>query len=212
VLTDLRPDGVQVSGGGQRLFRFDSDGGVSLWAAFSSRAAGDTPIEAAIPALSDTLRVEYLAYAEKIPSFSAVPDPDGWLRLRLSERPVFIREVGEPSRPDLVVDSVWLEPAQPEVGRDLTIRAAVRNIGNRATPRGFGTTAEFRVEGEPVGTDVAAGSIPAGASSEFVFTIDRVPLGMRGPVLYTVNVNPGQRCVELDMSNNAGYAYAVTGP
>ncbi len=161
-----------------------------------------------LPVRTDAIAVLPLTVVEADTERVAV-SPDGWFRHeRWDSIPLLVAERGEAARPDLVVDSVWLEPAEPEVGRSLTVRAAVRNTGNRATPRGYRTAVRFSVEGESTGTVERAVPIRVGGAAEFELTIERVPLSMRGPGLLAVVVNPGQRYVELDIENNTGYAYA----
>ncbi len=201
LLGDARDDSV-------RIYEFENPADDKrLWVCWKGGGVGEGVVQAAIPVRSDELAAESLAYGAEVPSFGIAPDSDGWLRLELSERPVFVWETGRAERPDLVVDSVTVEPAEPEVGRLMTIRAWVRNTGNRITPEGYATRVDFYVEGELFGGDQSARQIEPGETGFFESGWIEVSSDMAGPVLVSARVNPGQRFVELDMNNNRGYVF-----
>jgi len=192
--------------GAVRMYEFENDEGGRMWVCWRH---GDwlktgMPIEVRLPAMSDELRAESLAYKAEIPTFRAEPAPDGWLSLELNERPVFVWETGRAERPDLVVDSVRVEPAEPKMGRLMTIRAWIRNVGNRTTPEGYATRVDFCVEGESFGGDQSTRQIRPGETGLFESGWVEVSSDMTGPALVSARANPAQRFVELDMDNNRG--------
>jgi hypothetical protein len=167
-------------------------------------------VEVRIPVMTDRLTAESLAYRDGEPPCLAVrPEADGWLSLSLDERPVYISELDTPKRPDLVVDSVRVAPANPKVGESLTVRVWVRNQGTRATPRGYATRVLFTADGDSIGGAEVTRGIAVGQAVLVEFRLGQIPSGMFGPALFATTVNPDQRYVELDMYNNTGYTQAV---
>ncbi len=189
-----------------RIYEFeDPDDGERMWVCWKNGGAGGGAVPVAIPVRSDELAAERLAYGAEVPSFGAAPDDDGWLRLELTERPVFVWETGPAERPDLVVDEVEVVPTEPLAGGSLTIRARVRNIGNRATAAGSPTEVRFMLNGDSVGIDGSFQTVEPGETLEFEMVLAPVPSAASGPGLVSVMVNPDRHCVELETGNNVGY-------
>jgi hypothetical protein len=167
-------------------------------------------VEVRVPTMTDRITAESLAYRDgRPPALAVKPGTDGWLSLSLDERPVFISEQDAAERPDLVVDSVRVIPANLRVGEHPTVRAWVRNRGTRATPQGYATRVLVTVDGDSVGGAEVSRGIAVGQTVPSELRLSRVPYGMSGPVLFAATVNPDQRYVELDVDNNTGYTQAV---
>jgi len=176
------------------------------WKNGSTRPDGGS-VGVEIPVRADALAAESLAYDTQTPAFEVRPGLDGWLSLGLNERPIFVREIGSPKRPDLVVDSVKVAPEEPKVGKVMTVRAWVRNIGNRETPEGLQTRVDFYLNGKLIGSDQSVRPIRPGETKCFESGWNEVMPEMRGSGLFSAKVNQDQRYVELEMDNNAGYAH-----
>jgi len=132
---------------------------------------------------------------------------DGWLRVALDVRPVFIHEAGAPERPDLNVDSVRFEPA------NRLVRAWATNHGTAATParlgpwRPYPTWAVLKAEGDSIAQAIARSLIEVGHQAEFTFDLGRTALP--DTALLSVTVNPSQTYVELGMDDNTGYQLGI---
>jgi hypothetical protein len=131
----------------------------------------------------------------------ALTPPDGWLHPALDSVPVYIHEIGNASRPDLVVDSIWTEPEIVSTGARVRLFAKLRNIENVATPETLLTVC-FYADGDKI--DLLHGlSIPAHGeitcSTEVLWTPT-----WPGKYLLKVVANPGI-FMELDFDNNTRY-------
>ncbi len=178
-----------------------------IWVCWKNGGLGPGAVRTKLPVRTDRVAGESLAYSSTTPEFSPKVSDDGWLRLNLDERPVFITEIADPSRPDLRVDSVRYEQAEH------VVLAWVTNHGNRATPATSGfrvsypTRALLRAEGDSLAETARTTPIGVGQQVEFSFDISRASLP--DTALVSVEINPGQAYVELGMDDNTGYALAV---
>ena len=201
------PDSGSAGDSLAQVYEFENPDGGRLWVGWVNDSVVRQDV--AVPVRSDVVVGESLAYRSgNPPEFSVRSGPDGWLRLELTERPVFVREVGPRSRPDLVVDSVRVEPEEPRVGERMVIHAWVRNKASketRATPRGMATKVLFMWEGDTLGYEETTRQIGVGKAVEVQFPVVEVGPELAGPALVKVVANPEQRYVELDMDNNDGY-------
>ena len=189
-----------------RVYEFEALGGARTWVCWKD---DDTRPEVGmkLPVRTDRLAGESLAYSGRTPGFSPKVSNDGWLRLKLGERPVFITEIADTSRPDLRVDSVRYEQAER------VVRAWVTNHGIRVTPAKSGlrtsypTRAVLRAEGDSVTQATRTSQIGVNQQVEFSFDISRASLP--DTALVSVEVNPGQAYVELGIDDNIGYTLAI---
>lgn len=171
------------------------------------------PVDISIPTRTDMVEWEYCAYSSGETRNADSAGSDGWFDVSLTSRPMFVweSETGEVRRPDLVVDSVRVEPKEPRVGQSMVIRAWVRNRADketRATPKGMATKVLFLWEGDTLGYEETARSIGVGETVHVEFPVVEAGPEMAGPALVKVVANPDQRYVELNMDNNDGYAHA----
>lgn len=195
-----------------RVLEFQDGSGHRLWICWSENSTAKCKVLARLPVRTLGAMIEVLPYDAITEGFQVRTDADGWLRLDLDERPVFVEETGQRSRPDLVVDSVRVEPKEPRVGQRMAIRAWVRNRAGRetrATPQGMATRVLFLWEEDTLGYEQTAQQIGVGKTVEFRHVVVEAEPRMAGPALVKVAVNPEQRYVELDMGNNEAYIRAV---
>jgi len=138
---------------------------------------------------------------------------DGWFTLenwdsvpKLVEEPTSLPV----SRPDLVVDSVVIEPVQPRVGTGMEARVYMRNRGSRASPVSVPVVLQSN------GRYLSRGSVnpvPTDSAVTTVLSVRSAPRWAEGRVLLAATANPGQGFVELDMENNTAYVVlSVAGP
>ncbi|HTW92079.1 MAG TPA: hypothetical protein VMH22_10265 [bacterium] len=186
-----------------RMYEFEDPAtSKKTWVCWSNKVTAP-PISVTLPARSDTTFAVALDYGDHSSPNSSYADADGWLRENLGTRPIFIAEKSNPSRPDLVVDSVKYILQAPN-----TVLAWVTNRGNRATPRQspgnqpYPTWAVLCANGDSLTQQVCTDSIGVNQQVTFKFN-----LGIAQPssVLLTVKVNPAQIYVELGTDDNAGY-------
>ncbi|MFO7675447.1 MAG: hypothetical protein R6X12_03920, partial [bacterium] len=120
-----------------RIYEFEDPGtGKRTWVGWKNGGTGGGDVEVRIPVRSDTVDTAALAYDPTQPSPAGKTcDTDGWLTQTLATRPVFITETGDTSRPDLVVDSVRVWPAEPQVSGPLVVSYSVRNHGTAGVPQ-----------------------------------------------------------------------------
>jgi hypothetical protein len=170
---------------------------------------GDTKrdVDVRLPVRTNSLDAESLAYTRSPPTFSPRVGDDGWLRLTLNTRPVFIGENAAPMRPDLRVDSVQY------VRASRVVRAWITNHGTRATPSRSGSRVPYptwvvlTANGDSLAQNVRVTSIAVNQQVEFTFDLGQAKL--TDTVLFSVTVNPNQTYVELGTDDNTGYALAV---
>jgi hypothetical protein len=126
-----RLNGRVMAGGGRddsvRMYEFEDADGKKTWVCWKNGGMGGGGVEADLPVRSDTVVADSVAYDEQQGAELWAAATDGWLNLELNERPVFVSENVNLTRPDLVVDSLVLDPANPRVGMPLGIRARVTN-------------------------------------------------------------------------------------
>jgi hypothetical protein len=137
------------------------------------------------------------------PSESLTAGQDGWLRLSLTNRAVYMIEASPTaSRPDLQVDSVWYSATQARV------YARAVNRGGRRTPRSptgppYPTWAVLTANGDSIAQNSHADTIGVNQSVTFSFQVPTPSL--TDTVLLGIRVNPAQSYVELGTDDNAGY-------
>ncbi len=187
---------------------FEDADGRAVWTVWRGRGTGLV----GCPVRTDTVEVESLMVLGR-PAVSRHPvqRQDGWLRLAAGETPLYVKEVGLSNRPDMVVDSVTVEPRAPRVGQRLTIRAWLRNQGTRPTPAGMPTRVGFICEGETLGHASVGQPIAAGRTARVEFVLRAVESRRVGPNLVAAVANPGQPFVELAVDNNARYELVRVG-
>ncbi|MBN2536842.1 hypothetical protein JXB37_01040, partial [candidate division WOR-3 bacterium] len=110
------------------------------------------------------------------------------------------------TRPDLVVDSIRVEPGQPRAGMPMFITAWVRNQGNGFVPPGASAWVDFCWNDSLLKRLSTSwpDSVPEGGG-ELAFGIESVPFSMRGSGLLRVTANPGREFVELEHDNNSAF-------
>ena len=185
-----------------QLRQFEADDDARLWVSWSDDPSRRRLALARIPARTESLLVESLALAPGRRTSRTESSPDGWLRLSVGDRPVFVTEVGPVRRPDLVVDSVTVGPQQPRAAEVVTITAWVRNVGN-ATCEAFGV--EIQVDGRRTAGTTYSRPVQAGNRALVQVARVRLPRDQRRSILLSLSVNPDSRFVELDHENNTGY-------
>lgn len=139
-------------------------------------------------------------------------DPAGirWLKGILSKPRLLLFGDGDPYRPDLVVRSLSLDPPGPhKPGARIEARVTVLNDGGGPTPTKSGRPVEILTvlyaDGVKLDQQVCSHEILPGDSMTATFVLRAPP----GPSLISAEVNGRQDFVELDMTNNRGYAMAV---
>ena len=182
-----------------RIYEFEDSVGLRIWVCWHADG-GVTDVR--LPIRTDDFGVDYLDHGDRPPMARAQLTSYGWLKVGLSTRPVFITEVGEPRRPDLVVDSIIVEPQRPRAGDFVSGAAWVRNIGS-AAPRAF--SIEVEVDGRATATGTYNGRLPPGGQALVRVAGVRLPRDHRQSVLVSLSVNPDAHFVELDRDNNTGY-------
>ncbi len=200
-----------------QILQYEDGEGRKMWISWRQLEFPTTDEPIRIPACSPVVDTFRSAYDANPGSGPASCEQDGWLELTVNHRPIIVVEQPEVSRPDLVVDSVVLVPEHPFVGGPLTIKTWVRNHGNRATPGYMApdsvdeenpTRVSFYCNEEPIGEAIRSRSIGVGETAVLEFFWPGVPPHQAGPALFYAVANQDQEYVELDMGDNAGYAYA----
>lgn len=197
-----------------RLYEFEDPGADRrMWVCWRNGDArfkdGEPPpVDVSIPVRTDVVEWEYCAYGPDNPGYHETLAADGWFDVSLTTRPRFILEpVSAPiRRPDLVVDSIRVEPGQPKAGMPMFITAWVRNQGNGSVPPDVSAWVDFCWNDSLLKRLSTSwpDSVPEGGG-ELVFGIESVPSSMRGSGLLRVTANPAREFVELDHDNNSAF-------
>jgi hypothetical protein len=193
---------------GVRLLEFeDPETGRRTWIAWSEDGLART---VKVPARTDRAQTMLLDYDGTEEWSGEAASSDGWLRVQVTERPLFIRERPNDrlSRPDLQVDSVRFLSGDPRVGTADTLRAWVRNPGTRTTPARVPVRIRFRHEGTPLGDAQLPGAIPGGGTAQADLAFASLPGWMRGRGLIAAEANPDNDFVELDEADYKAYLVA----
>jgi hypothetical protein len=197
-----------------RMYEFEDTTTLKrTWVCWKNGGQGSGAVSVKVPARADSVTAESLAYD---PNSDAVTRPaslDGWFPAALTDRPVFMTETGDTSRPDLRTDSIRLDPPHPRVGMPETVHAWVKNHGTRSTPWNrnepgpFPTEAVLFWNGESIARQIHYEMIDTGETVQFDITLACVSDSLHGLSLFSVQANPGQRdYVELaGTDDNAGY-------
>ncbi len=83
-----------------------------------------------LPMRTNAAKVDSVAHTSNPGGELKVADIRGWVNVTLDTAPLFIYEPSESAfrRPDLVIDSIWINPVYPAVGDSVTFYALIRNI------------------------------------------------------------------------------------
>jgi hypothetical protein len=161
--------------------------------------------EVAFPCRTDSAAVALLAYGPGDTAATIAASLDGWLRLPVGTRPVFVTEPARStiSRPDIVVDSVSVTTLEPSAGGRLGVAVHLRNVGTRPTPAGSPVVIALSLDGTEVGR--ATLRTPVVTTARITVPVRRLPETLAGERLLCASVNPDHRFVELDFDNNSAY-------
>ena len=192
-----------------RLYEFEdpADNDRRMWVGWKN---GGGSFDLVLPAMTDSVAITPLTYTPGPPvGVARACGSDGWLRLAVTARPVFVTETGDGARPDLRADSAWSVPARPQVGRQCSLYVRATNHGTRAIPaaglRDDGrpaTVARFHVDGRLAGEKQYRPGLAAGET--VTLAIAWTP-ATGGAELLRATVNGDQAYVEESMDDNAAY-------
>ena len=197
-----------------RMYEFETNDTLHkrTWVCWKNGDVGQDPVSVQIPVRADSVARESLAYDADQQAEDDSADSDGWLRDALSDRPVFFSEGGTALRPDVKVDSIRLAPPQPIAGGPLTAQVYFRNAGNAPTPPTalpdpgpHLTWVVLRHNGDSVAQTWRSQQLNPGDTESVSISVGLVPGNWNGPALFSADVNPGQRYVELGMDDNSAY-------
>jgi sugar lactone lactonase YvrE len=130
--------------------------------------------------------------------------------------PRYLHEYGAVSRPDVIVDSVWLVPTNPKAGDSLWFYARLKNIGNDSVKFNIVNKVTFQVDGATKATYQATrGLAPAGdINHKDTLTVGNSNPQAPPPKDWQANygdhlirawADSADRFVELNESNNMAY-------
>jgi hypothetical protein len=183
-----------------RMYEFEDTTALKkrTWVGWGMPPTDPGSIAALVPARSDTLRYDSLAYNGSPPFGSNYAEASGWLQGQLSARPVFITETSDESRPELVVDSFWVDPGRPRTESLLTFHARVKNRdAARSTPQGCPTWVWFSWNDSIIDSTYRTDTLGPG-DTETISLRMGLPGALHGDGLLAAKVNPGMRYVEKE--------------
>ncbi len=94
----------------------------------------------------DTVKIAYTSNSDSLRL--EVLDPAGYtIFLRCDSVPLYVQEAGTPSRPDVIVDSLYTYPSTPRAGDYVFFYARLKNIGNATLAANLGNAVKFQVDG-----------------------------------------------------------------
>jgi len=134
---------------------------------------------------------------------------NGKVIVRIDSVPAYIRETGTISRPDVVVDDLWIYPDTARAGDNVWFYARIKNIGNATLSGSLPDTVTFQVDGVTLkryGTNkqlIPGDTVTLGYSIPFGQTYDWQ--ATYGDHLIRAWADSADRYVELREDNNQAY-------
>jgi hypothetical protein len=203
-----------------RMYEFeDTATGKKTWVCWRNASGGNQlspppqpAVPVKLPTRSDITLATSLDYDGNPSPGQAYVDEHGWLQRSLEDRPVFITESSATSRPDVVVDSLKLVPAQLVIGSPTTAHVYFHNAGNATTPLSGPLSDDYtwivlQHNGDSVAQVAYHYPLDSGDSGSDTISIDTVPTSWRGSALFDATANYKQQYVELNgMDDNDGYS------
>jgi len=202
----------------------DSDKALKTWCLW--RDSGQAPND---ETLSIRTNVAWLVTRDTIgnPDSSQVdviPDGSGKIKLRTDQMdtvPRYLHEYGAVSRPDVVVDSLWLVPTNPKAGEGLRFYARIKNISTTDSLKGSITNlVKFQVDGVTKATYQAQRGLGVANSGTDTLTVgyygnstnggegwDRDWTAKWGDHLIRAWADSSDKYVELREDNNTKYLW-----
>lgn len=130
----------------------------------------------------------------------------------LDSVPRYVEEVGDTSRPDVVVDDLYTSPPNPKAGDGLKFFARIRNIGNAVLSGTVPDTVTFQVDGTTIVRYGASRGLGIPGSGTDTLTVGYFFPGYDwtatwGDHLIRAWVDSSDKYVELREDNNQGYLF-----
>jgi hypothetical protein len=129
-----------------------------------------------------------------------IADHNGWVSVDFSDIPSYIiePEILRPSRPDLIIDTAWSEPAIPRSGRTIQITSIIRNIGNVNSPKNINYNVSL--DGINIYTDKI--NLTIKPNGKITIKSKTINCPEPGNKIYKISINTPPEFVELDFLNN----------
>jgi hypothetical protein len=180
----------------------EADGAIG-WLVWHSGITPTATARVRLPAFTDKLlRAPLSTGSTPRPESTVNSGMDGWFSADATPLPVFYFALGNPSRPDLVVDSLRVTTPAPRAGAQLDATVFLRNVGNRPTPSRSPVIVALMVDGEEVGRATLRAPVAAVATAAVSVRLRADAAGSR---LLSAVANPDTDFVELANDNNAAY-------
>jgi len=162
----------------------------------------------------DTVKIAYTSNSDS--QRLLLTDPSGFVvQVRDQDSiPIYIHEDGTPSRPDIIVDSLWIYPDTARAGDNVWFYARLKNVGNATLSAGLGNAVTFQVDGVSKKTYTDSREIKKDSTIIVGYNPNPPPgdaiqdwTATWGDHLIRAWVDSSDKYVELREDNNQGYLF-----
>ncbi len=133
---------------------------------------------------------------------------------RMDIVPRYLHEIGPVSRPDVIVDSLWLVPSDPRAGEGLRFYARIKNISKDSLKASLPDTVIFQVDGVTKARYAATRGLDTLGGPKDTLTVGYIGVApvpdwyaTWGDHLIRAWVDSSDKYVELREDNNRGYIF-----
>jgi hypothetical protein len=194
-----------------RIYSFENcSTGKHLYIGWKEKSSTNITTSFRIPVQTDAAWLYRLTSSAQENLVKLIADRNGWISVDFSDTPTYIIEPGilQPSRPDLIIDTVWSEPAITRTGGTIQITSIIRNIGNSNSPKNI----EYNIYLD--GKNIYADKIKAPIKPKGKILIKSKPIKCPEPGnrIYKISVNTPAEFVELDFLNNNKFHHISVAP
>lgn len=184
-----------------RIYSFENNStGRHLYVGWKENSSNNITSPIRIPFLTDAVWLYKINPSDQANPVKLIADHNGWVSVDFSETPIYIiePEVLRPSRPDLIIDTAWSEPALPGAGGTIQITSIIRNIGNANSPKNI----EYNIylDGINIYTDKI--NAPIKPKGKILVKSKPIKCPEPGNKIYKISINTPPKFVELDFLNN----------
>ncbi len=191
-----------------RIYELQDSTGKRTWVGWKNYKTDGSPIAVAMPTVTDSSYKTKIAYSASEETTIATAGTYGYTSVTLDTFPIYLRQPSTAtSRPDMMVDSIWLSPNPPQVNNPITFFARLKNVGN-AAKQSFEPPANdsicFYVNGDKKSDTLIGASVAPGDTVTVHGRLTWTPADT-GNYLVRAIVNGSKVFMELSFDNNAKY-------
>jgi|GEM_PF-1587037 len=208
LLSNCRFNQCLVSGSGYdtiRVYEFENPQiNRKMYVGWKERNIGGGSVSYKLPMRTNAGKIDSVAYDATPGTETKSCANNGWLSVALDTSPLFIYEPADSTvrRPDLVIDSIWTNPAYPRDGDSVTVYAMLKNIDAiQATM----DTIIVKYYNNDTLFVIDTNRTLIKPKKSIVSKGHKKIIGTKGNNILKIVVNPTKKFVESNFSNNTTY-------